>query len=105
MPSDEFILLWDHPDDPDGNTQEIARRHDVSLIEVEDVLDGRAAWDHPLSGTVRARAGWTSSGRHILVIYDVETIQAGLTMVYPLSAYDYTPPPVNGTGSRREDRS
>lgn len=111
MPCDEFILLWDRPDDPDGNIREMSQRYDVSFTEVEDVLNSSAAWDHPLSsesasasGAVRARAGWTSSGRYLLVIYDVEAIQPGLEMIYPLSAYDYAPPPVTSPGSRMEDR-
>jgi hypothetical protein len=109
MPSDEFIVLWDHPDDPDGNLREIAQRYNVSSHEVESVLSGSTDRDRPVplpegQGAVRARSGWTASGRYILVIYDTFEIRPGLEMIYPLCAYDADPPPLKGTGSTMENR-
>src|SRR4051812_21907162 len=63
--------IWDMPDDPDGNLQHIAE-HDVSVEEVEEVLNARR------SRTSRSRSsklpitfGWTSTGRYIAVIWEL----------------------------------
>jgi uncharacterized DUF497 family protein len=64
-------IIWDLPDDPDGNVEHIAQ-HGITMDEAEDVLL------NPGNKVVRSRTsgypltmGWTSTGRYICVIWEV----------------------------------
>lgn len=64
-------VIWDLPDDPDGNVQHI-EEHGLTIDEVEDVLL------NPRNKVVTSRSsgypltrGWTSTDRFICVIWEV----------------------------------
>jgi hypothetical protein len=75
-------VIWDLPDDPDGNVQHIAE-HGLTPADVEHVLR------HPRHGA-RSRSsgrpavfGRTPAGEDIIVIYD----EIDDATVYPVTAY------------------
>jgi hypothetical protein len=84
------VIDWDDDDDPAGNVRHIAAS-DLTRTEVEEVLD---APDGPAQdsqgapeGTGRRIVfGWTSTGRHIAVIYD--ELCEDPYIVRPVTAYD-----------------
>jgi hypothetical protein len=82
-------IIWDDPDDPDGNTAHVAE-HGLTPDEVDEVL-----LDPGLpQGTSRSsgrpyKAGWTSTGRHIFVTWDVECDDP--PVIRPVTAYDIDP--------------
>lgn len=64
-------VVWDAEDDPDGNVQHIAA-NGLTRDEVEDVLSD------PGNPTATSRSsgrpitfGWTGTGRHIAVVWEV----------------------------------
>ncbi len=75
-------IIWDLPDDPDGNVQHIAD-HGLTPDDVEHVLN------HPRRRTASRSSGRpmtfgrTPSGENIVVIYD----EIDDTSVYPITAY------------------
>jgi hypothetical protein len=79
-------IIWDLEDDPGGNYQHILA-HEVTPDEVEEVL-------HELRNPTGASAstgrpitfGWTRSGRHIAVVW--ELIPGEPSSVYPVTAYE-----------------
>lgn len=80
-------VLWDLPDDERGNVQHIAQ-HGLERDEVADVLCDPSIPEETSrsSGNPMVR-GYTSTGRYIVVIYEVvDPITA-----YPLSAYEVEP--------------
>ncbi len=83
-------VIWDDPDDPDGNTAHIAE-YDLTPDEVDDVLLDEAipiAYSH--SSGRPCRFGWTSTSRHIIVIW--EDVNDDPRMIYPVTAYEVPPP-------------
>ncbi len=85
-----ITCIWDVPEDPDGNIQHIAE-HDVSVEEVEEVVNNRR------NNTIRGHSsgfpltfGWTSSGKHTAVIW--ELVEDDPRRIRPITAYP-TPPP------------
>jgi hypothetical protein len=79
-------VVWDLPDDPEGNTQHIAE-HGFTQDDVEDVLFGAG------SETTSSRStgewitfGYTSSGQYIAVVW--EHIDEDPLTVYPITAYE-----------------
>ena len=76
-------VLWDLDDDPDGNVQHCAQ-HGVSREEVEDVLLNPTDSDTSHSSGRPVVFGDTSTGRHLMVVYDVIDSDT----VYPITAYD-----------------
>lgn len=94
-------VIWDLPDDPEGNVRHIAE-HDVAPEEVEEILAD------PGNDTITSREsgnpitfGWTSTGRYLAVPW--EAVCDDPRMVYPLTAYPAPPPrgPRHGRGNRR----
>jgi hypothetical protein len=60
------IVIWDLPDDPDGNAQNIAE-HDLTPDEVEEVFhDQNNETDLSHSSGFPVTFGWTTTGRHTL---------------------------------------
>jgi hypothetical protein len=75
-------VLWDLPDDPDGNIQHVAQ-HGLTPLDVEHALN------HPIRrGASRSTGrpivfGHTPSGELIPIVY--EQIEDGV--IYPVTAY------------------
>lgn len=83
-------VFWDLDDDPEGNVQHIGE-HGLTRAEVEDVLlnpSNSTAESHSSGSPVTF--GWTSTGRHIIVVW--EHIQDDQLTIYPITAYDVSPP-------------
>lgn len=76
-------ILWDLEDDPDGNVQHCAE-HGVSKEEVEEVLESAMDVDVSRSTGRLVVFGDTSSGRHLMVVF--ESVDA--STVYPVTAYE-----------------
>ncbi len=82
-------VIWDLPDDPDGNYQHILE-HDVTPEEVEDVLNE----PHNPTGVSESSGrpitfGWTTTARHIAVVWETEE---NPRVVYPITAYPVPEP-------------
>ena len=86
---DMINVWWDLDDEIDGNVQHIAV-HGITKEEVEEVLG------HPHHRTEISRSsgrpatyGWTSTGKHILVIW--EEVNDDPLTAYPVTAYEVPP--------------
>lgn len=78
-------VVWD-----DDNTEHIAE-HGLTPEEVEDVLLDQSNPTAPSQSTGRpCRFGWTSTGKHIIVVWD--ELCDDPEMIYPVTAYE-TPEP------------
>lgn len=87
MPS--VIIIWDLPDDPEGNVQHIAA-HDITIAEVEDVLLDRESEDTLSRSSGRPITfGYTASGRYLAVVW--EHVDDNPLTIYPITAYDAPP--------------
>jgi hypothetical protein len=75
-------VIWDLPDDPDGNVQHIAQ-HGLVPSDVEFVLN------HPQNRSTSRSSGRpmvfgsTPSGETIVVVYE----EVGDGAIYPITAY------------------
>jgi hypothetical protein len=88
------IIIWDLPDDPEGNVQHIAA-HNITIGEVEDVLLDRESEDTISRSSGRPITfGYTSSGRYLAVVW--EHVDENPLTIYPITAYDA--PPREGRG-------
>ena len=86
---DDFSVLWDLEDDPDGNIQHIAD-NDLSVEEVEEVLldpDNDVQVSRTTGRPITF--GWTSTGRHIAVVW--ETVIDDPKTVRVRTAYEVSP--------------
>ncbi len=84
------FIDWGDPEDPQGVVQHIAD-NGVTVEEVEEVLDDSEGGDGVSRTTGRLiRFGWTSTGRHLAVIYEADN-DGGLVMVRPITAYEVPP--------------
>lgn len=81
MPFDSII--WDLDDDPDGNVQHCLD-HGVTKEEVEEVFQNQTDTDTSHSSGRPVVFGDTSTGRHLMVVYD----EVEPDVVYPVTAYD-----------------
>lgn len=77
------LVIWDLDDDPDGNVQHCAE-HGITKEEVEDVLENATDSDVSRSSERPVIFGDTSTGRHLMVVYEV--IDADT--IYPITAYE-----------------
>ena len=85
----DVSILWDMEDDPDGNVQHIAE-NDLSIEEVEDVLldpDNEVLVSRTSGRPITF--GWTSTGRHIAVIW--ETVIDAPRTIRVRTAYEVSP--------------
>ena len=83
-------VIWDDPDDRDGNTAHIAE-HGLTTDEVDEVLlDDRLRTATSRSTGRPCKFGWTTTGKHIVVVWDEANDDP--LMLYPITAYE-TPPP------------
>ncbi len=80
MPFDSII--WDLDDDPDGNVQHLCRvrRHEGRGEDFQNATDA----DVSRSSGRPFVFGDTSTGRHLMVVYD----EIDADTVYPVTAYD-----------------
>jgi uncharacterized DUF497 family protein len=84
-------IIWDLPDDPEGNYVHIVEGHDVTIDEVEEVLGDRSSQRTESRSSGRPMVfGWTSTGKYIAVVYE-EVLDDPWT-VYPITAYPAPPP-------------
>jgi hypothetical protein len=91
-------ILWDLEDDPNGNVQHL-REHDVTIDEAEEVLlDPQSSRAVSRSSGLPTAFGWTSTGRHLAVIY--ELVDDDPLTLRPVTAYD-TPPPAAARKRRK----
>jgi hypothetical protein len=82
----DVIIIWDLPEDPDGNVQHIAA-HDITIDEVEEVLLDRDSEDTiSLSSGQPITFGYTSGGRYLAVVW--EHVDDNPFTMYPITAYD-----------------
>jgi hypothetical protein len=84
-------IIWDLPDDPDGNYRHILDGHDVTIEEIEEVLR------NPDNDRTFSRSsgypmvfGWTTTGKYITVVYE-EVLDDPL-ILRPITAYPVPPP-------------
>jgi hypothetical protein len=83
-------IIWDLDDEPDGNVQHIAQ-HDLTKEEVDDVLmNPNNSTDERHSSGNPVTFGWTSTGRHIIVVW--ERVHDDPLTIYPITAYEVPPP-------------
>jgi uncharacterized DUF497 family protein len=76
-------IIWDLDDDPDGNVQHCAD-HGITREEVEEVFENAVDADFSRSTGRPVVFGDTSSGRHLMVVYE----EVDVDTVYPVTAYD-----------------
>jgi hypothetical protein len=94
-------FIWDLDDDPEGNVQHIAE-HGITQDGVEEVLIGnyeRATFSE--SSGYPITFGWTSTGRHIAVVY--EEAESDPLKLRPITAYE-TPPPMSAKRRKKRGR-
>lgn len=91
--------IWDLDEDPDGNVQHIAE-HGITVEEAEEVVRDRyeAAVASESSGRP-AVFGWTSTGKHLAVIFEVVDLETPL--VYVVTAFE-APPPAQAKRTRKK---
>lgn len=90
-------VWWDLDDEPDGNVQHIAE-HGLSKEEVEEVLRKPDSQGTSQTSGLPAVFGWTTTGRHIIVVYEAIAPDGAR----PVTAYDVTPPHTTGQGKKRK---
>ena len=78
-----YSILWDLNDDDDGNVQHCAE-HGVTKEEVEEVFQNATDADISRSSGRPVVFGDTSTGRHLMVVYE----EIDEYTVYPVTAYD-----------------
>ena len=94
----EATIIWDLEDDPEGNVQHL-REHDVTIVEAEEVLlDPRSSRSVSRSSGLPTAFGWTSTGRHLAVVYEI--VDDDPLTLRPVTAYD-TPPPAPKSKRRK----
>lgn len=80
-------IIWD--DEPDQNIDHIGE-HGLTPDEVEDVLlDDRIPIDTSHATGRPCKFGWTHTGKHILVVWDV--VSDDPLIIYPVTAYEVLP--------------
>ena len=81
------LVVWDDEDDPRGNVQHILGPGEVTIEEVDEVLnDHEGPFDSRDSSGNPIVFGWTSTGKHIAVIFAFEQ-DPDLIIVRPITAY------------------
>lgn len=84
-------IIWDLPDEPDGNYRHILDGHDVTIEEVEEVLlDNSNEKTFSRSSGFPIVFGWTSTGQYIAVVY--EEVMRDPLILRPITAFIAPPP-------------
>jgi hypothetical protein len=85
---DDATVIWD--DEPGGNVEHIAV-NGLTPNEVDDVLlDATIPTTVSRSSGRPCKFGWTSTGKHIIVIWNVENEDP--RVIYPVTAYEVPEP-------------
>jgi len=66
---DYLRILWDDPDDPNGNVQHVLE-HGLSIEDVEEVLENPTSEGTSASTGRPCAWGYTLEGLYIIVVYD-----------------------------------
>ena len=83
-------IVWDLEDDPEGNVVHIAE-NGLTIEEVEDVLlDPKSRTTQSRTSGRPATFGWTTTGRHIGVFWEV--VNDDPRMIRVRTAYETDPP-------------
>ena len=86
-------VIWDLPDNPEGNYRRIIDNHDVTAEEVEEILrDPDSEQTFSRSSGRPIVYGWTSTGKFVAVVY--EEVHGDPLSVYPIVAFIV--PPLEG---------
>jgi uncharacterized DUF497 family protein len=64
-----FRIIWDDPDDPNGNVQHIAE-HGLSIEDVEEVLSNPTSDGSSASSGLPCVWGYTIEGIYIIFVYE-----------------------------------
>jgi uncharacterized DUF497 family protein len=64
-----FRILWDDPDDPDGNVEHIAE-HGLTIEDVEEVLSNPTSEGTSAFTGRPCVCGYTLEGIYIIVVYE-----------------------------------
>ncbi|MBX9581079.1 MAG: helix-turn-helix domain-containing protein [Gemmataceae bacterium] len=84
---DDATVIWD--DEPGGNVEHVAE-HGLTPDEVDEVLLGTSVpIDRSRSSGRPCKFGWTSTGKHIIVVWD--DVSDDPPVVYPVTAYEVEP--------------
>lgn len=85
------FIDWDDPEDEGGNARHISE-NGVTVEEVEEILTSpSASHDTSRSSGRPLRFGWTSTGKYIVVVYEIGS-DGRYTVVRPVTAYEVEPP-------------
>ncbi len=76
-----YEIIWD--EEPGGNVEHIAE-HDLTLVDVEEVILNPVDHDVSRSSGLPIVFGFTPDGRYIMVVYE----KISDVIVYPVTAYD-----------------
>jgi len=83
-------IIWDLPDEPNGNFRHILDGHDVTIEEIDELFHSD---DIERSFSRRSGKpmifGWTSTGKYLAVIY--EEVMDDPLIVYPITAFPVPP--------------
>ena len=83
-------IIWDLPDDPDGNVAHI-EEHGLTIDEVEEVLlDPQNPIDGSRSSNRSMTFGFTSAGQYIAVVWEI--VDDTPLTVRPITAYEVEEP-------------
>ena len=85
-----FRILWDDPDDPDGNVHHIAE-HGLDIEDVEEVLGSPTSEGVSASSGLPVVWGYTLEGVYILVVFE----RVDEEMIRVVTAYQ-VPEPKDG---------
>jgi uncharacterized DUF497 family protein len=80
-------VIWDDPDDPEGNVQHVAE-HGLTIDDVESVLLRATSEGHSQSSGRPCSFGYTPTGEYIIVIYEAIEPDGA----YPVTAYEVPEP-------------
>jgi hypothetical protein len=96
-----FDFIWDLEDDRSGNFWHICvEGHGVTREEVEEVLAGNyEPARRSRSSGQPAAFGWTASGKYVMVVF--ELVSDDPLTVYPITAYEVSPPKRRKRGKKR----
>jgi uncharacterized DUF497 family protein len=82
--------IWDLEEDPDGNIQHLAE-HGITVLEAEEVVSDRYAAAVASRSSGRPTVfGWTSTGKHLAVTFEV--VDEETPQVYVVTAFEAPPP-------------
>lgn len=84
---DVFRILWDEPDDPDGNCQHVVE-HGLTIDDVEEVLFNPTSEGASASTGRPCVWGYTPENIYIIVVYE----QIDQDMIRVMTAYEVPEP-------------